>query len=234
MDLKSINISENVSIFCWQGVAAIPYLPIGGIDMFVSRCLNLSIIFTIFVSMLFVGCGTDAKPNYFINMFKDSSDIDGLSECLTSVPEIDEDGNIIIKVSSECLTTLSNRKSIIADTPAIFEEILKDPETYMDKLLVFEAVVKKIHGSDNPELYTNKMNREFHITTHGAGIYWLDENDEKQPVYPNQSYTFTCRIYEIKIYTTGLWKIQAESPITIDKKLVFPPTPISDELQNTN
>ncbi len=202
--------------------------------MFVSRCLNLSIIFTIFVSLLFVGCGTDAKPNYFINMFKDSSDIDSLSECLTSFPEIDEDGNIIIKASSECLTTLSNRKLIIADTPAIFGEILKDPESYMDKLLVFEAVVKTIHHNSDPELYTNRKNREFHITTRGAGIYWIDEDGEKSPVYPNQRYIFTCRIYEIKIYTTGLWRIQAESPITIDKKLVFPPTPISDELQNTN
>ncbi len=69
----------------------------------------------------------------------------------------------------------------------------------------------------------------FHITSHGAEIHILDEEGEEQDLIPNQVYTLTCRIYEIKINHHGLWHIQSEFIITQDrKKIVHLPVLVND------
>ncbi len=191
------------------------------------RCKHVNLI--IACILLFVsGCDSGVKPNYFIGMFRDSSDIDRLSGCLESMPVVDDQGNITITANSQCLVDLSTRDTSNPNMDVLFSEILNDPETYMDKLLTFEAVVKKMHSS-NTELYTNRRQMEFHITTHGADLHWIDEDGKEQDIIPNEKYLFKCRIYEIKIYTNGLWRVQSEFIVSNSKKIVYPPVPIEAE-----
>ncbi|MCY4403205.1 MAG: hypothetical protein OXD54_11560 [Candidatus Poribacteria bacterium] len=188
-----------------------------------------SIIAIIATTIAIVGCDTDVKPNYFIGMFRDSGDIDRLSECLSSIPEVDNEGNIIIKADSQCLIDLSNRDTTDPNMDVSFSEILNDPESYMDRLLTFEAVVKRLHYNAHPELYTNRRQMEFHINTHGAPLFWIDADGEEQDIVPNQKYAFKCRIHEILILTTGVWRIQAEFIVSQSKKIVFQPVPLEIE-----
>ena len=102
-------------------------------------------------------------------------------------------------------------------------EILNDPETYMDKVLTFEAVVKRTRYGSNVELYTNKKLRQFSITTHGADIHSIGENGEEVEIFPNEKYRFKCRIYEIKINQHGIWDIQAEFIVSDEEKILYQP-----------
>ncbi len=91
--------------------------------------------------LLFVSsCDSGVKPNYFIGMFRDEGDIDRLSACLSAIPEIDADGNIIIKADSQCLTDLSKRDTSDPNMHVSFTEILNDPEQFLDKIVIFQAL----------------------------------------------------------------------------------------------
>ena len=102
-------------------------------------------------------------------------------------------------------------------------QILDDPETYIDKVLTFEAVVKHTRYGSNVELYTNKKLRQFSITTHGADLHSVDENGKKVEIFPNEKYRFKCRIYEIKIDQHSIWDIQAEFIVSDEKKILHQP-----------
>ncbi len=104
-----------------------------------------------------------------------------------------------------------------------FTEVLNDPETYIDKVLTFEAVVKRTRYGSNVELYTNQKLRQFSITTHGAGLHSMDENGEEVEIFPNEKYRFKCRIYEIKIDQHGIWDIQAEFIVSDEKQILHQP-----------
>ena len=187
-------------------------------------------ITAIIATIVMLGCGTDVKPNYFIGMFRDEGDIDRLSECLVETPSVEGD-IITIKADSPCLVDLSKRDTSDPNMDVAFSEILNDPETYMDKILTFDAVVKKILNVHRIELYTNRRTQRFFITSHGADIHILDEDGEEQDIVPNQKYRFKVRIYELKTHTDygGSWQIQAEFIITQDKKIVHLPVPVVDE-----
>ncbi len=195
--------------------------------MFIPRCLQLLILA---LSVLAIGCGTDVKPNYFIGMFRDEGDIDRLSECLVETPSVEGD-IITIKADSPCLVDLSKRDTSDPNMDVSFSEILNDPEQYLDKILIFEATVKKIYYVHNVELYTNRKGMAFHITSHGADIHILDEDGEEEDIIPNQKYKFKIRIYELKTHAdwNGRWHIQSEFIVTEDKKIVHLPVPVVDE-----
>lgn len=182
----------------------------------------------IILSLFLFGCGTDVKPNYFLGMFRDDNDIDRLSECLTEMPQVDGD-TLIIKSDIPCLTDISNRDTSDPNVDVTFSKILDNPEFYMDKIVNFVATVKKIHYSSNVELYTNRQDTSFLITSHGAQIHIIDEDGEEADVIVNQEYRFKCRIYEIKINETGRWQIQSEFIVTADKKTILHlPEPVEE------
>lgn len=104
-----------------------------------------------------------------------------------------------------------------------FTEVLNNPETYIDKVLTFEAVVKRTYHGSNIELYTNKKLRQFSITTHGADLHSINENGEEVEIFPNEKYRFKCRIYEIKIDQHGIWDIQAEFIVSDEKHILHQP-----------
>ena len=172
--------------------------------------------------LILIGCGTDVKPNYFICMFRDEGDIDRLSECLSEVPQVDET-TITIKSDKQCLIDLSKIDTSDPNADASFTEILNDPESYLDKILTFEAVIKK-KRNDWVELYTNKKSMTFEITARGANLRRIDENGKEVDIHTNEKYTFKCRIYEIKIRENGIWTVYAEFIVTEDKKVLYPPT----------
>ncbi|RKU09912.1 hypothetical protein C6501_14285, partial [Candidatus Poribacteria bacterium] len=188
-------------------------------------------------TLIFAGCGTDIKPNYFINMLADDRDIDRLSECLIETSQIDEDGNMVIKLNVPCISKISEGNSlpdtIVSD--ASFEEILRNPIAHMGKMLTFEAYVKKLHHhTKEPELYTGRNNLRFLIASHGVPV--LIENEEGDEVYltPDHKYIFTCRIYEIKTHEDwgNVSNIYASFVIRSSKKadtLVHPPIPVAEE-----
>ena len=174
------------------------------------------------------GCGTDTQPTYFINMLKNESDIDRLSECLVEEPVIEGD-TITIKSDIPCLTELSKHE--VSDTPD-FQDVVKYPETYMDRLITFEAVVKKLHGGhDEPELFTNDLNVKFRIYSHGADVYILDDNGDEVPLGIGEQYKFRCRIYEIKRHIDWghIWEINAEFIVSTNKKIMHPPELVTSE-----
>ena len=61
------------------------------------RITVFALFFTVFIS----ACGTDVKPNYFIDMFEDKDDIDRLSECLAETHE-DTGDTIIVTANKQC------------------------------------------------------------------------------------------------------------------------------------
>ena len=156
---------------------------------------KLIVIFAIF-TILF-GCGTDARPGYFIDMFRDSEDIDRLSECLSEMP-VEETDTITVKADKQCLIDLSLRDTSDPNVSPTFTQIIGNPELYMDKLLTFDAVLKKLHGTDRVEVYTNDPDMRFYIGSHGVPLYRLDAEGEEVPLEPNETYQFKCRIYEMK------------------------------------
>lgn len=131
---------------------------------------------------------------------------------------------IVSFISIGCGTIgVSKRETSDPNVTLSFAEVLNDPETYIDKVLTFEAVVKHTRYGSNVELYTNKKLRQFSITTHSADLHSIDENGEEVEIFPNQKYRFKCRIYEIKIDQHGIWDIQAEFITSDDKKILHQP-----------
>ncbi len=118
---------------------------------------------------------------------------------------------------------VSQRDTSDPNVTLSFTEVLNDPETYIDKVLTFEAVVKRTRYGSDIELYTNKKLRQFSITTHGADIHSIDENGEEVEIFPNEKYRFKCRIYEIKIDQHGIWDIQAEFIVSDEKHILHQP-----------
>ena len=131
---------------------------------------------------------------------------------------------IVSLISIGCGTIgVSKRNTSDPNVALSFTEILNDPETYIDKVLTFGAVVKRTRYGSNVELYTNRKLRQFSITTHGADLHSIDENGEEVEILPNKKYRFKCRIYEIKIDQHGIWDIQAEFIVSDEKEILHQP-----------
>lgn len=131
---------------------------------------------------------------------------------------------IVSLISIGCGTIgVSKRNTSDPNVALSFTEILNDPETYIDKVLTFEAVVKHTRYGSNVELYTNRKLRQFSITTHGADLHSIDENGEEVEIFPNKKYRFKCRIYEITIDQHSIWDIQAEFIVSDEKEILHQP-----------
>ena len=188
------------------------------------------LLFVILIAITFFGCGTDVKPTYFTNMFRDEGDIDRLSKCLAETPE-DTGDTITVKADKQCLIDLSNRDTTDPNVDATFSEILQNPEAYLGKLVEFEAVFEKYyHGRDHIRLVTNDPDLIFQIYGRGKEIYVLDADGEESPLQPYKRYKFRCRIYEIKKHVdlTGAWQINAEFIIFDDKEIANPPETVKE------
>ena len=182
-------------------------------------------VFTInFTFLLIVGCGTDVKPSTFIGIVRDGSDIDDLSACLSDTPEVD-DKQIKITLDKQCLIDFSQQDQTDPNLAPSFAEIVRNPEIYMDRLLTFEAVLKKVHSLHHIELYTNDNDLRFYIHTHGASLYRLDEEGEEVPLQPNETYRFKCRIFEFKKHVDHgrVWEANAEFIVSTNKKIIHLP-----------
>lgn len=190
------------------------------------RLTIFALLITVFVS----ACGTDVKPTYFTNMFRDEGDIDRLSECLAETPE-DAGDTIIVTADKQCLIDLSKRDTADPNVDATFSEILQNPEAYLGKLVEFEAVFEKyLYGGDRIRLVTNEPDLIFEILGRGKEIYVLDADGEESPLQPYKRYKFRCRIYEIKKHVdlTGAWQISAEFIIFDDKEIASPPETVTE------
>ncbi len=175
--------------------------------------------------LIAVGCGTDVKPTTFVDIVRDRSDIDTLSGCLSSDPQVDEK-TITLTLEKQCLIDFSKQDKTDPSLAPSFAEIVANPEMYMDKLLTFEAVLKKIHDyGPQLELYTNDLDQRFYIRSHGAPIYRLDKEGEEIPLQPNETYLFKCRIYELKKHVDHgrVWEVRAEFIVSSNKKIIYPP-----------
>lgn len=178
------------------------------------------------MTMFLISCGTDVQPNYFIGMFRDEGDIDRLSKCLSEMPQVDGD-TITIKSDRQCLVDLSKHDTSDPNMDVTFSEILNDPESFMDKLLTFDAIVKETRTNGHYIwLYTNRHDMSFEITSHGANVFHLDEDGEEVDILPNHKYQFRCRITKIQIDVHRVWYIYADLIITSDKKVVYQPKPV--------
>ena len=178
-------------------------------------------------AVLLQGCGTDTKPSYFTSIVRSDADMDALAECLIETPEVDGD-TVIVKSDIPCLSELSNNGvTDLVDVNEILtvSDILVNPEYYMDRLLTVEGVVKKFHYDNDPELFTNDPQYQFHIKSHGAEIYTLDADDEQVSLEIGELYRFRCRITELKKHVdwSGNWRIQAEFIVSAHKKIIYPP-----------
>ncbi len=178
----------------------------------------------IFVFSAVVGCGTDVKPTAFIDILRDPNDVDELSTCLSEEPAID-DKTVKITLDKQCLVDFSKVDQTDPSLAPSFAEIVANPEMYMDKLLTFEAVAKKVSTTRNVELYTNDFDLRFFIHTHGAPLYRLDEEGEQVPLEPNEKYRFKCRIYQLSKHADRgrTWQVDAEFIVSTSKKIIYPP-----------
>ena len=177
----------------------------------------------ILAGSVFVGCGTDAKPTYFISMFRDEGDINRLSECLTEPPQVD-DKTVVIKSDKQCLVDLSNTETSDPNIEASFTEILNDPIIYLDKIVTFTATIKNIRGNGHDiDLYTNRNLMDFKIYSHGADVFIFNEKGEEIDLVKNQKYKFQVRIYRIEIDDNANWAIKSEFIISEDKKVIHQP-----------
>lgn len=180
-------------------------------------------LFFVFLALLAVGCGTDVKPTAFVDILRDPSDVDELSACLSEEPTID-DKAVQITLDKQCLIDFSTADQTDPSLAPSFAEIVANPEAYMDKLLTFEAVMKKFHW-DDVELYTNDPDIRFIVRTHGAQLYRIDAEGEEVPLEPNETYRFKCRIYELKRHADWgrTWEVNAEFIISTNKKIIHLP-----------
>lgn len=164
------------------------------------------IIVLTFTVLTFIGCGTDTKPSTFVNIFRDTSDIDELAGCLTETP-IDDGATITVRADKQCLIDFSNGD--VSDE-LTFEKILINPSAYLAKEITFRAQVKKVqiyHHNDEPytawlELYTNTASARFIISNPTRTLLEVEAN---------QTYDFTCRIFEVKRHVDrgGILEINA-------------------------
>ena len=181
-------------------------------------------LFFVFLTLLAVGCGTDVKPTAFVDILRDPNDADELSVCLSEAPTINDE-TVAITLDKQCLVDFSNQDQTDPTLSPSFSEIVANPEIYMDKLLTFEAVIKKLHYHDTVELYTNDPDLRFFIRSHGAQLHRLDEEGEEVPLEPNENYRFRCRIYELKkqVDRGRFWEIQSEFLVSTNKKIIHLP-----------
>ena len=181
-------------------------------------------LFFVFLALLAVGCGTDVKPTAFVDILRDPSDADELSACLSEEPAID-DKTVMVTLDKQCLVDFSNEDQVDPNLAPSFAEIVANPEVYMDKLLTFEAVIKKLHGHDNLEVYTNDPDLRFYIRSHGAPLYRLGAEGEEVPLEPNENYRFRCRIYELQKHADRgrVWEVQSEFLVSTSKKIIHLP-----------
>lgn len=170
-----------------------------------------------------IGCGTDAKPTYFMSMFRDDGDIDRLSECLVEPPQVD-DKTITVISDKQCLVDLSNTDTSDPNIEASFTEILNDPIIYLDRIVTFTAIIKHVRGNGHDiDLYTNRRLMDFKIYSHGADVFILNEKGEEIDLVKNQKYKFQVRIFEIRINDNANWEIKSEFIISEDKKVIHQP-----------
>jgi len=186
-------------------------------------------VFFIGVVLLVVGCGTDVKPSAFVDVLRDPSDVDELSACLSEQPAIDGK-TVKITLDKQCLVDFSTADHTDPTLAPSFAEIVANPEVYMDKLLTFEAVVKKLHHHHDVELYTNNYDLRFFIRTHGAPLYRLDDEGEEVPIEPNETYRFKCRIYNFQKNADWgrMWQVDSEFLVSTTKKIIHPPELVSE------
>ena len=179
-------------------------------------------IFLAIVVLGIIGCGTDAKPTYFMNLFRDDGEINRLSECLVESPQVD-DTTITIKSDKQCLVDLSNRDTSDPNIEASFTEILNDPVAYLDKIVTFTATVKYANSHGDIELYTNRRLMDFWIYSHGADVFILDEEGEEISLVQNQKYKFQVYISGIQINDDTNWTIKSNFIVSEDKEVVHQP-----------
>lgn len=101
------------------------------------RLTIFALLITVFVS----ACGTDVKPTYFTNMFRDEGDIDRLSECLAETPE-DMGDTITVTANKQCLIDLSKRDTTDPNMDATFSEILQNPKSILVRLWSLRRFLK--------------------------------------------------------------------------------------------
>lgn len=179
---------------------------------------------------ILIGCGTDTKPSYFTNIIRSDVDVDGLAECLVETPVVDGD-TLVVKSNIPCLTDLSNGGAADPDAILSVQDILRDPELYMDKLITVEGFVKRLHGGeDRPELFTNDQRYRFHIHSEGAKVYIAGDDNEKKPLVIGEKYRFRCRIYQLEINTDwgGYWNINAKLVVSQQKQILYLPEKVED------
>ena len=58
---------------------------------------------------------------------------------------VEDADTITVKADKQCLIDLSGRDTSDPNIHPTFAQIIGNPELYMDKLLTFEAVIKKLH-----------------------------------------------------------------------------------------
>lgn len=178
--------------------------------------------FTIILTV--VGCGTDVKPTAFVDILRDPTDADELSACLSEDPVVG-DATVQLTLDKQCLVDFSNQDQTDPSLAPSFAEVVANPEAYMDKLLTFEAVAKRVDPNRNVELYTNDINLRFYIHTQGAQLYRLDADGEEVPIEPNETYRFTCRIYNMhkNIDRGSVWTVDSEFLVSTNKKIIHLP-----------
>ena len=175
------------------------------------------------------GCGTDVKPSALIGIVRDPGDIDELSACLSDDPQIGDE-QVVLTLDKQCLVDFSNLDGDHPKVEPTFDDILKNPEAYLDRLVTFEAVIKEV-GGRHLGLYTNDLSVKFTIHTDGAAVYYLDSEGEEQAVEPHVKYRFRCRIYEMSKsadWDAGAWRINAKFIVSTSKKIVHPPEKVEE------
>ena len=136
-----------------------------------------------------------------------------------------------ITLDKQCLVDFSTADHTDPTLAPSFAEIVANPEVYMDKLLTFDAVLKRIHGPHDVELYTNDLDLRFYIHTHGAPLYRLDDEGDQVPLERNETYRFKCRIYELKKHIDHggwAWEVHSEFLVSTSKKIIHLPELVSE------
>ncbi|MDE0636154.1 MAG: hypothetical protein OXI43_09945 [Candidatus Poribacteria bacterium] len=141
----------------------------------------LCCLFLFVVLFITNGCGTDVKPTYFSNVFKDPNELDRLSDCVNDMELATDDDEVVVYANIPCLIELSKRHTSIPDEPVIdtsLAEILDNPEAYVGKILTFEATPKKWGPNHHLELYTDRIDRfcniDFHYSTYARNIVGVE------------------------------------------------------------
>ena len=170
------------------------------------------------LAFVVIGCGTDVKPTGFLNMLKNESNADRLSECLVEPPDIEPD-TITFKANIPCLADLSKHE--VSDTPD-FTDVVAYPNEYFGRIITFSAVINDLFIG-YPEFYTGRDDLRFIIDRYESG----DLDDLELNIGDN--YTFKCKIYNIYRNNRHSWKTW-----TVNAELISPPIlvePNTDEVE---